>query len=82
MVNRYPYNLDDHPRMSIFSLPLIAGILASCAAACAFLTEHILALAAGKMRLISSAMGMSFLFFVVLKGPQDSTDPVPTRILL
>lgn len=30
-----------------FSIPLIAGILASCAAGCAFFAEHILALMNG-----------------------------------
>lgn len=48
MVNRYSYDLCHHHQTIIFSIPLIAGVLASCAAACSFLTEHILALAAGK----------------------------------
>jgi hypothetical protein len=64
-----------------FSLPLIAGVLASCATACAYFAEHILALTncnISNENLYSLKLGFSVL---VLRGRRESNEPTSTRVL-
>jgi hypothetical protein len=49
MVKLFSVSIDFYNADFIFSIPLIAGVLASCAAACAFFAEHILALTNGRI---------------------------------